>query len=686
MTQQYGEHWQLRIDQDNLGWLGLDRSGASTNTLSTAVLHELEQFIAEIEAKAPGGLLIYSGKSSGFIAGADVNEFAEPEFLAHAFEHLRRTQQLFDRIESLAMPTCVLIDGFCLGGGLELALACDYRIATDSSASRAGLPEVKLGIHPGYGGSVRLIRLIGAVKAMDMMLRGRILPARPARRLGLIDEIVPRRHLEKAGRRFLLETPVPHRPRLLERMADWPLIRAGLAGLMRRRLREKVLPDHYPAPYALLDVWQRTGARSNGMFEAEARSVARLVENPSAQQLVRTFFLQNRLKSAGKGSGDGLLHIHVAGAGVMGGDIAAWCALQGFNVTLQDQKPALIAPAIGRAASLFRQKLHSETERMAAFDRLSADPAGDGVSRADVIIEAIVENLAIKQAVFRDLEARAGPQAILATNTSSIPLEQIAAALEQPERLLGLHFFNPVAKMPLVEVVVSAATSATTIDRASLLIKSLKKLPLPVQSAPGFLVNRVLMPYLLEAMIMIDERIPPAEIDAAATAFGMPMGPVLLADTVGLDICLSVAEILAKSFPIEIPARLREQVAMKHLGKKSGQGFYLYQQGKPVNEVIKVGQADAIITDRLIYRLLNECRACLREEIVSDADLVDAGLIFGAGFAPFRGGPMQYARDQGIEQIISRLQSLADRFGERFSPDPGWALMLSDMNEPKIKR
>lgn len=673
MNQQDYKHWNLSLDKDNLAWLCIDKHQASANTLSREVLDELDRVITELENLSPDGLLLISGKSSGFIAGADVHEFAQREFLDHAYENIRQAQRLFDRIESLAVPSCALIDGFCLGGGLELVLACDYRIATDGDSTKIGLPEVKLGIHPGYGGSVRLIRQVGALKAMDLMLRGRVLAAKPARNLGVVDEIVPRRHLEKAGREFVLETPAPRQPSIVEQAADYPLLRPIVASLMRRKLAAKVNEKHYPAPFALIDVWRRDGAKSNNMFAAEARSVANLVENNTAQQLVRSFFLQDRLKSVNKNSGDKVEHVHVVGAGVMGGDIAAWCALRGFEVTLQDREPRLIAPALARAAQLFEHKLYNEPARMAARDRLSADPAGDGVAKADIVIEAIVENVAIKQALFEHLESRMKPQALLATNTSSIPLERLAEVLKQPDRLLGLHFFNPVVKMPLVEIVIGDATPVQHAERAAVFVKALNKLPLPVKSAPGFLVNRVLMPYLLEAMVMIDEGIDPAVIDHAATEFGMPVGPITLADTVGLDVCLSVAEILGKAFDLQIPSTLRDKVAMHHLGKKSGQGFYDYELGKPSELRKNVGGSEGIIADRLIYRLLNECSASLREQIVEDADLLDAGMIFGTGFAPFRGGPMQFAREVGVDNVIGRLQRLEQEFGARFAPDTGWS-------------
>ncbi|HEB99040.1 MAG TPA: 3-hydroxyacyl-CoA dehydrogenase, partial [Thiotrichales bacterium] len=372
--------------------------------------------------------------------------------------------------------------------------------------------------------------------------------------------------------------------------------------------------------------------------------------------------------------------VHVVGAGVMGGDIAAWCALRGLKVTLQDQSPERIAPAMDRARKLFQKKLRDRRRVTAAMDRLVPDHRGRFVGQADLVIEAIFEDQEAKQVLFRDLEPRLKPDVLLASNTSSIPLERLAEALERPERLVGLHFFNPVARMQLVEIVRGEASSPEALQRAADFTRHIDRLPLPVASSPGFLVNRVLMPYLLEAVELVEEGVPPAAVDRAALDFGMPMGPIELADTVGLDICLHVARILGEALGLAVPARLQSLVDAGHLGRKSGQGFYRWSKGKPVKPSAR-REAPADAADRMILRLLNEAVACLREGVVEDADLLDAGMIFGTGFAPFRGGPMHYALRQGIDDMRCRLDDLTARHGSRFTPDPGWETLENQNND-----
>ena len=358
----------------------------------------------------------------------------------------------------------------------------------------------------------------------------------------------------------------------------------------------------------------------------------------------------------------------------MGGDIAAWCALKGMRVSIQDREAKYLSKAMGRAHALFKKKLKKPRLVQAAMDRLMPDPKGYGASHADVVIEAIYEDAAAKQALFQELESKVRPDTLLTTNTSSIPLETISESLKNPQRLIGLHFFNPVAKMQLIEIVHGKDTDPQLIKQGAAFARRVDRLPLPVRSSPGFLVNRILMPYLLEAMELLSEGIPASAIDHAATNFGMPMGPVELADRVGLDICLAVAEKLSPFFNLKVPEKLETMVKQKKLGAKTGTGFYSYKNGKAVYE----GAEDTIDTpgdlaDRLIFRLLNESVACVREQIVEDADLLDAGVIFGTGFAPFRGGPMNYIYSRGVEQEQQRLQQLEQLYGEQFSPDSGWA-------------
>ncbi len=388
---------------------------------------------------------------------------------------------------------------------------------------------------------------------------------------------------------------------------------------------------------------------------------------------MRVFQLQDRLKSAGGKGGADIRRVHVVGAGVMGGDIAAWAALRGFTVTLQDRAPEYVAPALKRAAELFDKRVRDPAKNAATRARLSADVAGDGVPQADVVIEAIFESLEAKQELYARLEPRMKAGALLATNTSSIMLEPLAAKLANPARLVGLHFFNPVAQMPLIEVVHAAGTDAQAVQAAAGFAKRLDKLPVPCRSAPGFMVNRVLTPYMYEAMLAAQEGVAPAAIDRAAVDFGMPMGPIELVDVVGLDVAAHVGEIIARELGRTVTriTRLDELIAAKKLGRKSGAGFYSWQDGKP-QKLPAAAPAPADLIDRMILIMVNECVACLREKVVDNADFADAAVVFGTGFAPFRGGPLTYARARGVPAVVARLHELAARHGERFRPDAGW--------------
>jgi len=665
-------HWRLETDADGIAWLAADKADAGTNVLSEPVLAELDAITGELPADTTG-LVIFSAKDNGFFAGADISEFTTLGDQAHALELISRGQSVFDRIEALGFPTVAMVHGFCVGGGLELALACRYRVLREGTDTRVGLPEVKLGIHPGFGGSVRLTRLIGAPAAMDLMLTGRTVDARRAGKLGIADRVAPERHLRTAARQLVMQGPAPHRPGRLAALASLGPLRPLLGKWMRRQVASRADPEHYPAPYALIDLWQRHADDPRAMLDAEAKSVADLITGATAQNLIRVFFLQEQLKGLGRAEDFEPRHVHVVGAGAMGGDIAAWCAVQGLTVSLQDRGAEFIAPAIARAHKLFEYRLKERRAVQAAMDRLIPDVRGDAVRHADVVIEAIIENIEIKQALFRDIEPRLKPGAILATNTSSIPLETLGEALQDPGRLIGLHFFNPVARMQLVEVVSGEATDPVQAAKGAALVKRIQRLPLPVASSPGFLVNRILMPYLMEAVELVSEGVPVTAVDEAATRFGMPMGPIELADTVGLDICLSVGDILAGSLGIEVPQRLRDMVGAGHLGRKSGQGFYRFDKGKKVAPAADDSRpAPADITDRLVLRMINEAVACLREGVVDGADLLDAGMIFGTGFAPFRGGPMHYVEQRGADAVEQRLHYLQSQYGERFAADEGW--------------
>jgi 3-hydroxyacyl-CoA dehydrogenase/enoyl-CoA hydratase/3-hydroxybutyryl-CoA epimerase len=506
-----------------------------------------------------------------------------------------------------------------------------------------------------------------------MMLTGKPVRADKALRIGLVDELVAADRLRAAAKAIALQAPTPRQPSFGERVLSWPLVRGFVRGKLEAQVASKARRDHYPAPYAIIDLWSRGG----NSYEAEARSIANLFLTQTSRSLVRVYLLQDRLKALGGKAGPDVKHVHVVGAGVMGGDIAAWSALRGFTVTLQDRGVEFIEPAIKRAHELFDKRIKDSAKNKAARERLKMDVEGAGAADAEVVIEAIFESLEAKQELYARLEPRMKPDAILATNTSSLMLEPLTAKLARPERLVGLHFFNPVPQMPLIEIVRSERTDPGVLQAAIAFSRKLDKLPVPCRSAPGFIVNRVLMPYLHEAMYAAQEGVPLAVIDKAAVDFGMPMGPIELADVVGLDVATHVGEIIAAELGRPAPdlSRLRELVAAGKLGRKSGAGFYVWKDGKPEKPPVDGAPVPPDLIDRLILVLVNECVACLREKVAEDSDLVDGAVIFGTGFAPFRGGPLAYARARGIKEVVARLGELSGRYGPRFTADPGWPLL-----------
>lgn len=671
--QQDWKHWRLRREDTGLAWLDLDKADASANVLSAEVLAEFAGVLDTLDAAPPKALVIASAKPAGFIAGADIEEFSRLDSVLAARMLVERGWLLFNRLAAVSYPTLALIRGHCMGGGLELALACRHRIVVDEPGTKLALPEVMLGIVPGWGGMLRLPALIGPAAALDLMLTGKSVDAKKAKRLGLADDCVPARVMESAARIVALGgKPVRQLP-AKERLTRWAMngpLRKMVADKARAQAARKVSRANYPAPFAIVDIWEKYGGNALDVPAGDPSSLDSIFTSPTARNLVRVFHLQERLKAFGKDSDFAPRHVHVVGAGVMGGDIAAVCALRGMTVTLQDQSVERIAPAIARAAKLFERR-HKGDQKQVRFtlDRLIPDPKGEGAARADLIIEAIFENLDVKRSLFAELEARAKPDAVLATNTSSLRLEDIATALKDPSRLVGIHFFNPVPMLPLVEVVQGEATDAEVLRRATGFVRRIDKLPLPVKSAPGFLVNAVLGPYMLEALRCVEEGIAPETVDAALVEFGMPMGPVELVDTVGLDIAVAAGKALAGE-GAEPPARLLKLVGEGKLGRKSGEGYYRWVDGKAIK-----GQGEAAakggllagllsrlpgrrapeisppipagLAERVLAPLLAATRRCVDQGVVADADLADAGVIFGTGFAPHTGGPLNYCRSKG---------------------------------------
>src|SRR5688572_4683308 len=635
------KHWRWEKDKDNLVWLTFDKQGESANTFSREALQELSLMIDQISAEKPRGLIIRSAKDS-FIGGADIQEFANFKGAEDALAFTRLGWDTFQKLHDLPFPTTAMVNGFCMGGGMEMSLACRYIVALDDPKTRFAQPEVMVGVIPAWHAMQWLPQRVGPAVAMDLLLTGKSIDAKRAKRIGLADQAVPLRIFENTARMITLEAPPRKKLSLLNRLMLGPL-KGVVAAQARKQVARKARREHYPVPYAIIDIWKNFGGNALIVPPEHPSSIHQLIQHPTGQNLVRIFFLQDRMKALGKGSDFKARHVHVVGAGVMGGDVAAICAMRGLRVTLQDTAPERIAPAVKRAADLFQRRIRDKARERDALDRLIPDVTGDGARHADVIIEAIFENLEAKRSLFARLEALAKRDALLATNTSSLKLADIATALKDPSRLVGIHFFNPVPLLQLVEVVSGNRTRPDLARKAAAFVRQIDKLPLPVKDAPGFLVNRVLGPYMLNAFQLLDQGAKPETLDRAMEDFGMPMGPAELADTVGLDICLAAGKALAKG-ATSVPAILANNVALGHLGKKKGQGIYRWVEDKPVK-----GQPDAYdqgLVEALIDPYLREAEAVLGEVIVADADLIDAGLIFGTGFAPFRGGALHYLKNK----------------------------------------
>ena len=666
------QHWHIETRNDGILILSIDRKDTNANTLCQAVLIELDAIIERIAFAPPKGLIIRSSKKAGFIAGADIAEFASFDEKGTVLEAITNGQNIFQRIAELPCPTVAVIHGHCMGGGTELSLACSARVASNDESTRIGLPEVKLGIYPGWGGSVRLPRLVGAPAAFDMMLTGRTLSGFAAKAIGLVDIVTEQPLMINKAVELIERGPQrPFKQKAVAYLSNTWLARKILSGVLVKQVSRKAKKDHYPAPFSLISTWQRSGGMPvRAALKQEGFSVAKLAQTPTARNLTRIFFLQERLKSLG-GKDHGIEHVHVIGAGVMGGDIAAWCALKGFTVTLQDRELKYIQPAMERADKLFERKIKNESKREAGRARLVADVDGEGVAKADLIIEAIFENLEAKQSLYALLESKMKASALLVSNTSSIALNTLSEKLANPAQFAGLHYFNPVALMPLVEIVKHDKGSSETERRLAAFCRVIDKLPVPVAGTPGFLVNRILAPYMQEAIIAFSEGIPGRAIDKATLDFGMPMGPIELVDTVGLDVAASVGKIMAEFHGQAVPEAFKVEDGKR--GKKDGQGLYKWENGKAIKpELPKDYQAPADLQDRLVFTLLNEAVSCLHQGVVADEDLLDAGVIFGTGFAPFRGGPIAHIKAVSVQVCLEKLKLLEAKYGARFAPKAGW--------------
>lgn len=633
------KHFNISTDHENICWAEIDVKGKSVNVLTQEVMTDLANIIDWLEKNTKiTGFSLTSGKPGGFIYGADIAEFELYKTKHDVRSHMEFVHGLFNRIENLHVPTAVGIDGIAVGGGLEIALTFDYIITTASNKTKLGFPEVNLGILPGYGGSGRAYGRIGTAAVAEMMVSGKPLIAEAAKNIGLIDQIVNGADDIKPAIKSWLEAQNQKKPERGQRetKAD-----QGALEVCREKFLRKVRVEHTPAPFAIIDHVKKHGHSSVAMSAGEMDVFPDLMVGSASKNLRRVYYLTDKVRKTARGDSK-IQKLHVVGAGVMGGDIAAVAAMSGLNVSLSDVNSSAIESAINRSANLFARRLKIDEKIAAATERLKADPGGDHAANADLVIEAVAEKLSVKQAVFADLEKIIKPGAILATNTSAIPLEDIATALNDPSRLIGLHFFNPVPVLPLVEVIWSIHSNQDLVSSGMQFAGQIGKMPIRCKSSPGFLVNRALLPYMFGAIEAVVSGENPEKIDQAMVDFGMPMGPIELSDQVGLDVCLDVGTVLGIAPGAE--KLLKSKCSDKTLGRKTGSGFYEWSDNRAVRsrEPLEPKLSDDI-SRRMLAPMVDECKKAVQEGVVDSSDDADAGMIFGTGFPSFRGGPINWA-------------------------------------------
>ena len=690
--------FDLRVEENGLAVLTFDLPGEKVNKFSAAVVAELADVLVRLAREARiRGLLVRSGKPDVFIAGADVKEFADVK-PADVRTMVERVQALFEQLAHLPYPTVAAINGACLGGGTELALACDYRVMSESPKAQIGLPEVRLGIFPAWGGCTRLPRVVGLTAALDLILTGKSLDARRARRIGLVDEAVPAPIFDAWSRDFARSKLGATKPPARRAKASIAA-RALEATPYGRRLilakaRESVLEQtggHYPAPLAALDaIEEGYGKPVSVALEAEARHILLVFGGEVQKNLLAIFFATEEVKKETgvddpSVRGREIRRVGVLGAGVMGGGIAQLAADKGLPARMKDIDPKALAHGYAAAAAIWNESVRkrrlSPREMARKMDLLSGTLDYSGFSRCDVTIEAVVEKLAVKRAVLQEWEAAVPPTALFASNTSTLPIGEIAVGSVEPGRVVGMHFFNPVHRMPLVEVIRAERTTDETVATIFALAKTLGKTPVVVRDAPGFLVNRILAPYLSEAVRLVLDGCRIEDVDRAMTRFGMPVGPLALLDDVGLDVAAKGGEVLQAAFPARMTMGGEEALAAAgRLGRKNGKGFYEYAGSKRLApsasayEILRVEPPnqsplpEEVIQSRLLLPMINEAAFCLEDRIVPEPRKLDLAMIFGTGFPPFRGGLLRYADSLGLGRVFTRLDDLAERLGPRFAP------------------
>ena len=682
------------VNADGICTLTFDRANSSANIFDRETLLEVDSHLDWIErASELRGLVLTSAKESIFIAGADIHALAgmadQPapapaqasggttSTSPHLTELIQLGQGVFNRLASLHIPTLAAIHGACVGGGYELTLACDYRIATNAKATKIGLPEIQLGILPAWGGCTRLPRLIGIPKALAVILAGKTLSAERALKIGMIDETVPREMLLEIARERILKRVKPHRPSL--RVPNNPVSAMLIRARVTRELTAKTR-GNYPAPFEALDVITHgVSMPLEKSLEREREAILRLARSGACRNLLRLFVSKERAKKS-QVTAPAVTRAAVIGAGIMGAGIAQWLSSRGLSVILRDVSLEQLVRGMGTVTSLYEDavKRHHMTalEARDGKDRVFAAATDLPMRDVDIVVEAATEKLGLKQDIFRCLAAQTSPRTILATNTSALSVTEIAAATGTPERVVGLHFFNPVHRMELVEVVASEKTSPEVLARTTEFARRIGKVPVVVKDSPGFIVNRILMPYLIEAVRLFDAGASAHEIDEAMLDFGMPMGPLRLLDEVGMDVAAHVVKTLGKDFGerVDAPPLLAKMLGANMLGKKARRGFYDYAHDKPNHEldVMRTVHRHARftrdeLTQRMSLLMVNEAARCVEEEVGACAANIDLAMVLGTGFAPFRGGPLRYADTMGIANAVATLEKLAT-LDARFTP------------------
>ena len=653
------------IGDDRVCLLTFDRPESGANIFDAATMSELSEHVDVIEGdQSLRGLIITSAKKSIFIAGADLKTLLKQARTGELGAFIAEGQRVFNRIAALKIPSVAAIHGACAGGGYEVTLASDWRVASDDPATRIGLPETTLGLIPAWGGSTRLPRLIGEDNAAEVILKGKLYSASEALKIGLVDEVVTREKLLDAARRLIGKGRRPP------------------AKISRSKGKTPVPSDPKSARARALGIITTRGTNAiDESLKLELDAIVDLGKTESTQNLIRNFFLAEKYKKGtSKAQFEKVAHAAVIGAGVMGSGIAQWLSARGVTVILRDVNRELLDRGLVNIektyADAVKRGLVAEEKAKQGRARIVASTAPMELRDVQFVIEAASEKIDIKKEIFRELSMQAGPKTIIATNTSALPVSELADCTVSPDRVIGLHFFNPVSRMKLVEVVVAKETSDETKERALVFVRQVGKLPIVVRDAPGFLVNRVLFPYLLEAAELFESGVELDRIDEKLAKWGMPMGPLRLIDEIGLDVTLDIAATLEKAYgrrdrAPEILQRMRES---KLLGRKSDAGFYKYEgkQQSPNESLVqwrRAGSArnDVDLANRLMFLMINEAARCIEEEVVEAPEDADYGMILGTGFAPHRGGPLRFAEHFGLKKMIDEMSRLAQS-DDKFEP------------------